>query len=197
MIKITFPDGNSKEFESGVTVEEIAGSISSGLKKSSIAGVINDELYDLNRPILNDGTLRIITKKDDEAFSILNHSTAHLMAQAIKNLFPKSTFGVGPDIEEGFYYDVNTNDEPIREEDLVRIEKEMNRLAGGATPMVREELPRKDALELFKGDKYKSELINDLPENEIISIYKQGDFVDLCRGGHVGNTKHIKFFKLF
>ena len=196
MIKITFPDGAIKEFENGVSVEEIAGSISPGLKKKSIAGYIDGELYDLNRPIEVDGAIEIVTKDHKDAFSVLNHSTAHLMAQAIKNLFPKATFGVGPDIREGFYYDVNTNDEPIREEDLKRIEKEMTRLTGAALHIERKVLPRNEALEFFKGDKYKTELITDLPEDEVISIYTQGEFTDLCRGGHVGNTKHIKFFKL-
>ncbi|XMB66813.1 threonine--tRNA ligase [Mycoplasmatota bacterium zrk1] len=196
MIKITFPDGNIKEFESGVSVEMIAGIISPGLKKQSVAGYINGELYDLNRPIEIDGEIEIITKKHKDAFSILNHSTAHLMAQAVKRLFPDATFGVGPDIAEGFYYDVNTNGEPIREEDLKRIEKEMTRLVGAALPMERKELPKDKALESFKGDKYKTELINDLPDGEIISFYTQSEFTDLCRGGHIGNTKHIRFFKL-
>ncbi|XMB85658.1 threonine--tRNA ligase [Mycoplasmatota bacterium WC44] len=196
MIKITFPDGNIKEFENGVSVEDIAGSISPGLRKQSVAGYINGELYDLNRPIEVDCTIEIITKKHKDAFSVLNHSSAHLLAQAIKKLFPKATFGVGPDIAEGFYYDVNTNGDPIREEDLKKIEKEMTRLTGAALPVERKELSKKDALEFFEGDKYKTELINDLPESEIISIYTQGNFTDLCRGGHIGNTKHIKFFKL-
>ncbi len=196
MIKITFPDGNIKEFEKNVTVEKIAGSISSGLKKASVAGYVNGELYDLNRPILADGKIKIVTKKDQEAFSVLNHSSAHLLAQAIKNLFPKSTFGVGPDIKEGFYYDVNTNGEPIKEEDLKRLEKEMSRIVGSALEMMRKVLTREEALTFFKGDKYKTELISALPSGEEISTYTQGEFTDLCRGGHLGNTKQIKHFKL-
>ncbi len=196
MIKITFPDGNSKEFELGVSVEEIAGSISPGLRKKSLAGYINGELYDLNRKINEDATIEIITKSHKDAFSVLNHSSAHLLAQAIKNLFPKATFGVGPDIREGFYYDVNTNDEPIREEDLKKLEREMTRLTGAALSMDRNVLSRNEALEFFKHDKYKTELISDLPVDEVITTYTQGEFTDLCRGGHVGNTKHIKFFKL-
>lgn len=196
MVNLTFPDGSKKEFESGISIEQIAGSISSGLKKAAVAGEVNGHLYDLNRPITEDATIKIITKKDKEAFSVLNHSTAHLMAQAVKNLWPKATFGVGPDIEEGFYYDINTNDEPISVEDLPKIEKEMKRITGAALEMTRNTLPREEALAFFKGDKYKTEIISALPEGEIISTYTQGDFTDLCRGGHVGNTKNIKHFKL-
>jgi len=195
MIKITFPDGSIKEFEKGISIEEIAGSISSGLKKSSVAGYVNDELYDLNRPIDKDATVRIVTKKDQDAFEVLNHSAAHLLAQAVKRLYPNAKFGVGPAIREGFYYDIDAG-ESIKEEDLIKIEKMMKRISQENVTITRSELPKAEALEFFKDDKYKVELISDLPEGEIISLYNQGEFTDLCRGGHIGNTKNVRFFKL-
>jgi threonyl-tRNA synthetase len=195
MINITFPDGSIKPFEEGITIEKIAGSISSGLRKASVAGHVNDELYDLNRPILEDAEIRIITKKDQEAFEVLNHSAAHLLAQAVKRLYPEAKFGVGPAIREGFYYDIDAG-ATIKEEDLVIIEKMMKRISQEQTVITRSELPKEEALEFFKDDKYKVELISDLPEGEIISLYNQGEFTDLCRGGHIGSTKNIRHFKL-
>lgn len=195
MVQITFPDGSVKPFENGVSIEQIAGSISSGLKKQSVAGYVNGELYDLNRPIEEDAEIKIITKKDQEAFEVLNHSAAHLLAQAVKRLYPNATFGVGPAIREGFYYDIDAG-ETIREEDLPKIEKMMKRISSEQTQITRKELSREDALEFFKGDKYKVELISDLPKDETISLYTQGEFTDLCRGGHIGSTKNIRHFKL-
>ena len=195
MINITFPDGSKKEFEQGVTIEEIAGSISSSLRKISVAGYVNGDLFDLNRPIVEDADVRIITKNDKEAFEVLNHSTAHLMAQAVKRLYPNAKFGVGPAIREGFYYDIDAG-EQLKEDDLEKIEKMMKRIQQEQTVITRSELPKEEALALFQDDKYKLELINDLPEDEVISVYNQGEFTDLCRGGHIGNTKNIKFFKL-
>ena len=128
MVKITFPDGAVKEFEKGISIEGIAGSISSGLRKQSVAGYVNNELYDLNRPILEDSTINIITKKDKAAFDVLNHSAAHLMAQAVKRLYPNALFGVGPNIREGFYYDIDAG-EQLKEEDLLKIEKMMKRIS--------------------------------------------------------------------
>lgn len=195
MIKITFPDGSVKEFEQGVNIEAIAGSISSSLRKVSVAGVVNGEVYDLNRPINNDSEVRIITKKDKDAFEVLNHSAAHLLAQAVKRLYPDAKFGVGPAIREGFYYDIDAGVQ-LREEDLVSIEKMMKRISQEQVQITRSEMSREDALEFFKDDKYKVELISDLPEGEIISLYTQGEFTDLCLGGHIGNTKNVRFFKL-
>ncbi len=195
-MKIKFPDGNVKEFDKGVTIEDIAGSLSSSLKKNSVAGYVNDELYDLNRPINEDSKVRIITKKDKEAFSVLNHSCAHLLAQAVKNLYPKALFGIGPDIEEGFYYDIEIEGTALTVADLPKIEKEMKKISAQTNPMVRKELSRKEALAFFKNDFYKTDLINNLPESETISVYEQGTFTDLCRGGHIGDTKNIKHFKL-
>ncbi len=195
MIKITFPDGNNKEFEQGVSIELIAGSISSSLRKVSVAGIVNGELYDLNRPINEDAEIRIITKKDREAFEVLNHSAAHLLAQAVKRLFPDAKFGVGPAIREGFYYDIDAGVQ-LREEDLIKIEKMMKRISQEQVQITRSEMPRAEALEFFKDDKYKVELISDLPEDEIISLYTQGEFTDLCKGGHIGSTKNVRVFKL-
>jgi len=195
MINITFPDSSVKQFDKGITIEEIASSISPGLRKQSVAGYVNSELYDLNRPIVKDAEIRIVTKKDQESFSVLNHSAAHLLAQAVKRLFPNAKFGVGPDIREGFYYDIDAGVQ-IKEEDLLTIEKEMRRITNEQTVITRSELDLNKALDFFKDDKYKIELISELPENEIISLYTQGEFTDLCRGGHIGNTKNIKFFKL-
>ena len=195
MINITFPDGNVKPFEQGISIEGIAGSISSGLRKASVAGYVNGQLYDLNRPILEDAEIRIVTKKDQESFEVLNHSAAHLLAQAVKRLYPNAKFGVGPAIREGFYYDIDVG-ETIKEEDLVKIEKMMKRISQEQTPITRRELPKSEALEFFKDDKYKVELITDLPEGEVISLYTQGEFTDLCLGGHIGSTKNIRFFKL-
>lgn len=195
MIQISFPDGSKKAFEQGVSIEQIAKSISSSLAKISVAGYVNGDLYDLNRPIEDDAEIRIVTKKDQEAFEVLNHSAAHLMAQAVKRLYPNATFGVGPAIREGFYYDIDAG-ETLREEDLPKIEQMMRRIVKEQTVINRQEVSREEALALFAGDKYKTELITDLPEDETISLYHQGEFTDLCRGGHIGSTKNIKFFKL-
>ena len=195
MIKITFPDGSVKDYEQGISIEGIAGDISSSLKKKSVAGYVNGDLYDLNRPIIEDASVEIITKNDQKAFEVLNHSAAHLLAQAVKRLYPDAKFGVGPAIREGFYYDIDT-EETIREEDLPKIENMMRRIVKEQQSMNRQELSRQEALEFFKDDPYKTELITDLPEDEVITIYSQNEFTDLCRGGHIGNTKNIKFFKL-
>jgi len=195
MINITFPDGSKREFEKGVSIEQIAGGISSSLRKISVAGYVNEELYDLNRPINEDADVRIITKKDRDAFEVLNHSAAHLLAQAVKRLYPDAKFGVGPAIREGFYYDIDAGVQ-LREEDLATIEKMMKRISQEQVQIVRQEMPRNEALEFFKNDKYKVELISDLPEDEVISLYTQGEFTDLCRGGHIGSTKNVRFFKL-
>ena len=152
MINITFPDGNKKEFEKGISIEQIAGSISSGLRKSSVAGYVNGELYDLNRPIETDAEIRIVTKKDQDAFEVLNHSAAHLLAQAVKRIYPNAKFGVGPAIREGFYYDIDAG-EVIKEEDLAKIEKVMKRISQEQTPITRSELSKEEALEFFKDDK--------------------------------------------
>lgn len=194
-IKITLPDGSVKEFPAGSSTKDVAASIAKSLEKAGLAGKFNGELVDYTRSLHEDGTLEIVTEKHEDALGILRHSTAHLMAQAIKRLFPEVKFGVGPAIETGFYYDTDT-EETISEDDLEAIEKEMKKITSESLPIVRDELSREEALELFKNDPYKVELIQDLPDDEVISIYKQGDFVDLCRGIHLPLTSDIKVFKL-
>ncbi|MFP4078094.1 MAG: threonine--tRNA ligase [Candidatus Izemoplasmataceae bacterium] len=194
-MEITFPDGNTKHFEAGVTPEDIAGALAPALKKKTVAAYVNGELYDLNRPIEEDASINLITKDNEEALEILRHSTAHLLAQAVKRLYPDATFGVGPAIKDGFYYDIATA-HTITEEDLPKIEDEMRRIVKEQEPMDREVVSKEEALKRFKDDPYKVEMIKEMDDDEVITIYSQGEFKDLCRGGHVGNTKHIKHFKL-
>jgi len=197
VVKITFPDGAVKEFPKGTTTEEIAGSISPGLKKKSIAGKLNGELIDLRTEIHQDGEISIITQDSNEALEVLRHSTAHLMAQAIKRLFKDVKLGVGPVIENGFYYDIDM-EKSLTPEDLPAIEKEMKKIVSENIEIVRKEVSREDAVKLFEeiGDNLKLELIEAIPENEGVSIYEQGEFFDLCRGIHVPSTGKIKEFKL-
>ena len=195
MINILFPDGSSKAFEKGITPLEIAQGISMSLAKKAIAAVFNDAYIELNRALVEDGTLALLTEKDEKALDIINHSTAHLMAQAIVSLYPKACFGVGPYIEEGFYYDVDFGDVKFNDEDLLKIEKEMHKLADQAFDIKREEVTYEQAKEIFNHDPYKLEIIEDYKHTQL-TVYRQGDFVDLCRGGHVLNTKQIKHFKL-
>ncbi|MBO0427977.1 threonine--tRNA ligase [Vagococcus fluvialis] len=196
VIKITFPDGAIKEFESKTTTYDIAKSISPGLAKKALAGKLNGELIDLNLEIEVDGKLEIVTPGHDDSLQILRHSTAHLMANALRRLFPDIHFGVGPAIDNGFYYDTDNEGHAVSEEDLVKIEEEMMKIVKENNPIVRKEVSKEEALEIFKGDPYKEELINDLPADEIITVYDQGDFVDLCRGVHVPSTGRIQVFKL-
>jgi threonyl-tRNA synthetase len=197
VVKITFPDGAVKEFPKGVTTEDIAASISPGLKKKAIAGKLNGQLIDLRWPIDKDGEIVIITQDSEEALEILRHSTAHLMAQAIKRLYKNVKLGVGPVIENGFYYDIDM-EESITPEDLPKIEKEMKKIVSENLEIVRKEVSREEAIRLYEeiGDHLKLELIQDIPEGETISIYEQGEFFDLCRGVHVSSTGKIKEFKL-
>ena len=194
-IHLSFPDGNVKDFDKGVTVEEVAESISKSLKKAALAGKLDGEIIDCHRPIEKDGAIEIITDKSEEALDLLRHSTAHLMAQAMKRLYPEIHFGVGPAIENGFYYDTD-KEAPLTEADLPKIEKEMKRIISQNYPIQGRVVSREEALDIFKDDPYKIELINDLPEDEEISVYSQGEFTDLCRGGHLPSTGKIKAFKL-
>lgn len=195
-INITFPDGNQKAFEQGTTILAIAASISSSLKKKAVAGVVNGDVYDLNRPIEVDAAISIITESDQAAEKVLNHSTAHLLAQAVKRLFPEAQFGVGPAIEEGFYYDIDSGIVKISEEDFPKIEKEMKKIASENLEMVRQVVTKAEAQAIFKDDVYKLELISEIPADEEITIYSQGEFTDLCAGGHIGFTGKIKHFTL-
>lgn len=199
VIKMTFPDGAVKEYPKGSSTEDIAASISPGLKKKALAGKVNDELLDLRTPIEQDGSLEIITQDAPEALEIMRHSTAHLMAQAIKRLYKdtKVQLGVGPVIENGFYYDIDM-EESITPEDLGKIEKEMKKIVNSNIEIERKEVSREDAIQLFKevGDDLKLELIDAIPAGEKVTIYQQGEFFDLCRGVHVPSTGKIKEFKL-
>ena len=197
VVQITFPDGAVKEFPNGTTTEDIAGSISSGLKKKALAGKLNGEMYDLRRPIEEDGAIEIITQDQPEALEILRHSTAHLMAQAIKRLYKDVKLGVGPVIESGFYYDIDMP-QSLTPEDLPLIEKEMKKIINENISIERKEVSRNEAIQIYKeiDDEYKLELIEAIPEDETVTIYEQGDFFDLCRGVHVPSTGKIREFKL-
>ncbi|MCY7771245.1 threonine--tRNA ligase [Bacillus haynesii] len=197
MVKIKFPDGAVKEFAKATTTEDIAASISPGLKKKALAGKLNSKEIDLRAPILEDGAIEIITEGSEEALEIMRHSTAHLMAQAIKRLYKNVKLGVGPVIENGFYYDVDL-EEALTPEDLPKIEKEMKKIVGENLPIVRKEVSREEARARFAeiGDDLKLELLDAIPEGETVSIYEQGEFFDLCRGVHVPSTGKIKEFKL-
>ncbi|OKO90796.1 threonine--tRNA ligase [Geobacillus proteiniphilus] len=197
VIRITFPDGAEKEFPKGTTTEDIAASISPGLKKKAIAGKLNGRFVDLRTPLHEDGELVIITQDMPEALDILRHSTAHLMAQAIKRLYGNVKLGVGPVIENGFYYDIDM-EHKLTPDDLPKIEAEMRKIVKENLDIVRKEVSREEAIRLYEeiGDELKLELIADIPEGEPISIYEQGEFFDLCRGVHVPSTGKIKEFKL-
>ncbi|MDM5313011.1 threonine--tRNA ligase [Peribacillus frigoritolerans] len=197
LLKISFPDGAVKEFAKGTTTEDIAASISPGLRKKSIAGKFNGELYDLKRPIEQDGTIEIVTQDAADALEVLRHSTAHLMAQAIKRLYKNAKFGVGPVIEGGFYYDMDL-EESLTPEDLPLIEKEMKKIVNENLAISRIEVSRDEAISRFKeiGDEYKLELIDAIPAEQQVTLYEQGEFFDLCRGIHVPSTGKIKEFKL-
>ncbi len=197
MIKITFPNGDVKEFPKGTTTEEIAGSISPGLRKKAIAGKLNDRLIDLYAPINEDGAIEIITSDSEEGLDVYRHSSAHLLAHAVSRLYPEAKFGIGPTIQDGFYYDIDYK-ESFTPKDLEKIEKEMRRIVNENVPVRRSVLSRAEALKRFGdiGENYKVELINELPEDSEISVYEQGDFADLCRGPHLPSTSGIKAFKL-
>ena len=195
MIKITFPDGAVKEFPKGITVKEVAESISKSLAKKALAGKVNGELVDFDRAIEEDASIEIVTPDHQDALGILRHSTAHLLAHALTRLYPGIHFGVGPAIETGFYYDTDMPNQ-LTEDALPEVEAEMMKIVKENYPIVRREVSRKEALEIFANDPYKVELINGLPEDETITVYQQEDFVDLCRGIHVPSTGRIQVFKL-
>jgi len=195
IIKLKFPDGAVKEFPVSITTEEIAQSISPGLRKKALAGKLSGILIDLKTPIMEDGDIAIITPESDEALEILRHSSAHLLAQAVKRLFKDVKLGIGPVIENGFYYDIDSP-VPITAEDLPLIEKEMKKIINENIEIVRHDVSRQIAFDKFKEDEYKVELLEAIPEGEQVSIYEQGDFFDLCRGVHVPSTGKLKEFKL-
>ncbi len=198
-IQLTFPDGAVKEFPSGTTMEDVAQSISPGLRKKALAGKLSGTPIDLKTPIEQDGAIEIITPDHADALEILRHSTAHLMAQAIKRVYgaDKVKLGVGPVIEGGFYYDIDI-DESITPEDLPVIEKEMKKIINENVPVIRKEVTRDEAKKFYEeiGDEYKIELLEAIPADETVTLYEQGDFTDLCRGVHVPSTGKLKEFKL-
>jgi len=197
MPEIILPDGSRKSFSEPVTVREVAADIGPGLAKAALAGEFNGELVDVDYRIETDGSLRIITTRDDEGVEVIRHSTAHLMAQAVKRLYPETQVTIGPTIEHGFYYDF-ARDEAFHPEDLDAIEKEMTRIVEDDLPVERSVLPRDEAIEFFRdqGEEYKAEIIADIPAGETLSLYRQGDFIDLCRGPHVPSTGKLGAFKL-
>ena len=194
-INITFPDGNAKAFEKGTTTEEIAHSISPGLRKKAVAGKLNGQMIDLTRPIETDGEIEIVTPGSDEALEVLRHSTAHLMAQALKRLYGDVKFGVGPVVDGGFYYDFDMS-ESVSSDDFEKIEKTMKQIVNENYPIERKVVSRDEAKTFFADDPYKLELIDAIPEDENVTLYSQGEFTDLCRGVHVPSTSKIKEFKL-
>ncbi|MFH6296570.1 threonine--tRNA ligase [Staphylococcus aureus] len=194
-INIQFPDGNKKAFDKGTTTEDIAQSISPGLRKKAVAGKFNGQLVDLTKPLETDGSIEIVTPGSEEALEVFRHSTAHLMAHAIKRLYGNVKFGVGPVIEGGFYYDFDI-DQNISSDDFEQIEKTMKQIVNENMKIERKVVSRDEAKELFSNDEYKLELIDAIPEDENVTLYSQGDFTDLCRGVHVPSTAKIKEFKL-
>ena len=198
MIQITLPDGSQRNFEqSSVTVAEVAASIGSGLAKAAIGGKVDGKLVDTSYPISQNATLAIITAKDADGLEMIRHSTAHLLAYAVKELFPDAQVTIGPVVENGFYYDFSYK-RPFTPEDLAAIEKKMTELASKDEPVLRRVLPRDEAVDYFKdmGEAYKAEIIASIPTNEDVSLYREGSFEDLCRGPHVPSTGKLKHFKL-
>lgn len=196
-ITITLPDGSEKHFDNPVTVADVAESIGTGLLKAALCGKVNDNLVDLSYQITDSATVSIITARDEAGLEVIRHSTAHLLAQAVKSLFPTAQVTIGPVIEDGFYYDFAFG-RPFTPEDLEAIEKKMAELAKADETVVRRELPRDEAIAYFEsiGENYKAQIIRDIPQGETLSLYKQGDFEDLCRGPHVPSTGKLKVFKL-
>jgi len=193
MITITLPDKSTLRFREPVTGNDIAKAISEGLWRECVAIDVDGVTMDLSRPILNDATVRLITTRDPEGLEIMRHSAAHVMAQAVQRLFPDAELTIGPVIENGFYYDIDM--EPVSEEVFPAIEAEMKKIVKAKIPFCRKEVSKAEALELFKGQPYKTEIINEL-DGQKISLYSNGEFTDLCRGPHVPHTGFVRAFKL-
>ena len=197
MIEVTLPDGSKREFNSPVTVGDVAASIGAGLARAALAGKVNGKLVDLSHPITENSTVSIVTDKDPEGLEIIRHSISHLMAQAVKELYPQAQITIGPVIENGFYYDFSLP-KHLTNEDLPLIEKKMDEIVKRDLPIVREEMDRDEAVKYFNsiGEHYKAEIIGSIPAGETISLYRQGDYVDLCRGPHVPSTGRLRVHKL-
>lgn len=198
MIKITFPDGNVREYEAGVSGLEVAKSISEGLARNVLSARVNGEVWDATRPIETDARVQFLTWNDDDGQMTFWHSTAHLMAEALEALYPGIKLGTGPAIEGGFYYDIDPGKHSISEHDFPKIEKKMLELARLKNAYVRKDISKADAVKYFteKGDEYKLELIEKRGDDEALTLYEQGNFVDLCRGPHLPDTGKIKAVKL-
>ena len=197
MIKVTLKDGSVKEYAKGTTVMDIAKSISEGLARSIVAASVNGEVVGLNYEVNEDCELSLFKFEDEEGKDVFRHTSAHMLAQAIKRLYPDAKFAIGPSIDNGFYYDIDL-EHRLTAEDLVKLEAEMKKIAKEDATIERFELSKEDALAWAKenGEIYKTELIEELPEGEVISFYKQGEFTDLCRGPHLPSTKKVKAVKL-
>ena len=197
MVSITLPDGSKREFENAPSVLDIAKNISVSLAKAALAGRVDGRLVDLSHVVDKDAEVAIVTGRDPEGLELIRHSTAHLMAQAVKELFPSAQVTIGPAIENGFYYDFSF-ERPFTPEDLKKIEARMDEIVKRDLPVERVEMARDEAVKFFldMGEKYKAELIEAIPEGETISLYRQGDFIDLCRGPHVPSTGKLKVHKL-
>ena len=197
MINVTLPDGSVKQFEAPVSCQQIAESISMGLARNAVAAEVNGAMCQMDKVVDCDAEFKVFTLKDENGLEILRHSTAHLMAQAISHIWKNAKFAIGPAIKNGFYYDIDFEGDVIAPEDLEKIEKEMVEIVKQNLPIVREEMPRLQALEFFKqrGDQYKVEILSEL-DAETVSLYRQGDYVDLCRGPHMTSTGKLKVFKL-
>ena len=197
MLQITLPDGSQRAYPGPVTVAEVAASIGAGLAKAALAGKVDGKVVDTSYQITQDSALSILTAKDPEGLEVIRHSTAHLLAYAVKELFPEAQVTIGPVIENGFYYDFSYK-RPFTPDDLAAIEKRMAELAAKDEPVVRRVLPRDEAVAYFKGfgEHYKAEIIASIPSNEDVSLYREGSFEDLCRGPHVPSTGKLKHFKL-
>ncbi len=197
MISVTLPDGSERQFDNPVSIFDVAADIGTGLAKAALAGKVDGELVDTSYVIEQDADVAIITGRDEEGLEVIRHSTSHLMAQAVKQLFPEAQVTIGPVIDDGFYYDFSYK-EGFTPEDLTKIEKRMQELVKQDIPVVREEISREEGIEKFRamGEEYKAEILEAIPEGETLSLYGQGDFTDLCRGPHVPSTGKLKSFKL-
>ncbi|MBN2404107.1 MAG: TGS domain-containing protein, partial [Coriobacteriia bacterium] len=189
-ITVKLPDGSEKTVPEGSTVLDVAESIGPRLAQAALAGRVDDALVDIDTVVRDDQTVAIITDRSPEALDILRHSAAHVMAEAVKALFPEASFGIGPPVEDGFYYDFDV-DRPFTPEDLEAIEERMRQIVAEELPFERAEVTRLEAWDQFAGEPYKQELIEELPEGDTISVYSQGQFTDLCRGPHVPHTGKI------
>ena len=194
---ITLPDGSQREFDKAVSVHDVANDIGPGLAKAALAGKVDGKLVDTSYVMDSDAQLAIITERDEDGLEIIRHSTAHLLAQAVQRLFDNVQVTIGPVIDHGFYYDFAT-EKPFTEDDLRAIEKEMEKISKENLQVERTEMERDEAVAFFRnmGEEYKAEIIESIPSNEALSLYRQGDFIDLCRGPHVPSTSKLKAFKL-